>query len=253
MHLSWSQIRMLMRCPKQWEFRYVRGVIRPPGVALVIGAGTHRGVEVNMRNKIDEGKPMPLDAVLDVTRDSVIEKIGKDGIRGDGAKRVLLGEAIDGAVTLSELHYKEVAPQIEPVAVERDWQLNIEGEEKSIKGVIDIEVAGGIRDTKTTGKTPPKNSADKDDQLTMYALAYRVLTGKMPEILALDYLVRSNTPKPVFLSTNRTEVALEAFLLRLETAFKLIESGIYMPCDRSNWCCDPKWCGYYDECPYTKE
>ena len=87
MHLSWSQIRMLMRCPKQWEYRYVRGVVKPPGIALVVGAGTHKGVEVNMRSKLEDGGPMPLSNVLDVTRDAVITRIDTGGLRLMGEEK----------------------------------------------------------------------------------------------------------------------------------------------------------------------
>ena len=258
MHLSWSQIRMLMRCPKQWEYRYVKGVVRPPGVALVVGAGTHRGVEVNMRNKLDEGEPMPLSSVLDVTRDAVITRIEADGLRltedeKSRGLKTIRGEAVDQATALSALHHTDVAPNIDPVAVEKEWELNIGNEDKSLKGRIDIETAHGIRDTKTSGKMPPKGSADKDDQLTMYALAYRVLNKRMPEEITLDYLVKSKEPRATRLDTTRTIESLESFLLRIETAFTLMESGVYMPCDRSNWWCGPRWCGYYDDCPYTKE
>jgi len=236
----------------------VKGVIRPPNFALVRGAGTHKGVEVNMRNKLDEGKPMPLENVLDVTRDAVISRIEENGLRlteeeESRGLKVITGEAVDQAVSLSALHYTDVAPEIEPIAVEKEWELNIGEEDKSLKGRIDIETAKGIRDTKTSGKMPPKGSADKDDQLTMYTLVYRILNKKMPEEIILDYLVKSKELKTARLDTTRTVARLEAFLLRIETAFKLMESGIYMPCDRSNWWCDPRWCGYYDECPYTKE
>ena len=41
-HLSASAIGTLLRCPRQYEFRYVKGVIIPPGKTLATGSIFHK-------------------------------------------------------------------------------------------------------------------------------------------------------------------------------------------------------------------
>ena len=50
-HVSASQIAMYQRCPRQWAFRYVLGIKRPPDGGLVVGSGVHAGAEAGMITK----------------------------------------------------------------------------------------------------------------------------------------------------------------------------------------------------------
>ena len=45
-HLSASAIGTLLKCPKQYEFRYVKGIIIPPGKALATGSIFHKTLEM---------------------------------------------------------------------------------------------------------------------------------------------------------------------------------------------------------------
>jgi len=259
MHLSWTQIRMLMKCPKQYEHRYINGAIKPPGIALIRGSATHKGVELNMKNKLETGELLPLSVVQDAARDSVATKIESEGIRlvGDEktiGKKKIKGQLIDESIGLSETHYVECAPKIEPVAVESEGELKTGV--RPIRYRIDIVTENGIKETKTGARTPPRDRADLDDQLTMYSLVYYARHGKMPEDLSMDFLLLPSTKlgyRSLTQETTRTKAQLESFLLRVETAVKLLDSGVFMPTDRSNWWCSPKWCGYYEDCPYVKE
>jgi len=251
-----TDLRTLSMCPVRYEFRRVKGIIAPPGIAMVVGTGVHKSVEHNMRSKMETGALVGISTLSDITRDSINEAF-KQGVMlpkeeaARGAK-VLRGEAVDKGVTLSSLHREELAPVIKPVAVERTWRLGLEGYPMDLTGTIDLQEKDAIRDTKTTGKTPPKDVADKSQQLTMYALGARYVDGKLPKKLHLDYLVHLKTPKAKTLTTERTEGDLDLLLRRVESAIRLIEHGSFMPCDPENWWCSAKWCGYYDQCPYVK-
>jgi len=187
-HISWSQIKMLQRCGKQYEFRYIEGKKIPPGVAAhigssthqsieknlkykIIGSSTHQSIEKNLKYKIEQGELLPLDVVQDIARDALLTNWEMRGVlllpeeKSKGIKQVK-GEAIDQAVALSRLHRVKAAPKIKPVSVEREWELDIKDVGWSIKGRIDIETPRGIRDTKTAGRSPVKDAAEKDSQLT---------------------------------------------------------------------------------------
>lgn len=120
-------------------------------------------------------------------------------------------------------------------------------------GFIDIqEGAKAIRDTKTTGKTPPANVADKDDQLTIYAMMAKVVDGAIPESLYLDYLIDLKSPVAKSFYTSREAEDFEPILRRVEVASKALEKGIFVPARETDWWCNPRWCGYHATCPYVK-
>jgi hypothetical protein len=165
--------------------------------------------------------------------------------------RAVIGEAADGAVRLALLHYDQLAPKIVPTAVEKSWKVPFESQGAMLAGRTDLEVELGIRDTKTSGRSPNDEAADKSDQLTMYSLAWWAERGTMPSYLALDHLVDSKTPKIVTLQTHRTKDNLDKLIARIEAFLKAIRAGVFVPCDRSSWVCDPRWCGYHDLCEYV--
>ena len=249
-----STLAMLYKCPKQYEFRYIQGLIRLPGVAMVTGTGVHRAVEADLSHKIEAGELLPDEAVADMARDAVVAEWER-GVEVNEAKEGTPDEAkagaIDRAVSLASLHHGVLAPSLEPISVERRWKLDLEGYPYDLAGTIDIEEPHALRDTKTAAKSPAKTAADDSLQLTAYAVAIKYCNGALPSRLCLDHLVSLKTPKIVTLETTRTERHVELFLRRLEVAMRQLEAGVFPPTDPSNWWCGPRWCGFFKECPYV--
>jgi hypothetical protein len=135
-------------------------------------------------------------------------------------------------------------------------------------GEIDIQESYGgflvVRDTKTTAKSPTKSLmdgadkpgiADDSDQLTGYALAAKVLDGKLPDWMALDYLIQ--TPERHDLKyrptlTRRTEADMNVFLNRFANGVQAIRSGMFVPANATWWGCSEQYCGFWDRCPMAK-
>lgn len=257
MILHVTGMNMLSRCGAQFEMYLTLGP-RPPRKAMVEGSGTHDGIEANLRHKIDTGELMAEDAVLDFTRDAIVSRIDREGLtlspdEASVGMSSIVGSMKDTAVSLVKLHHHEAAPLIEPVNVERSWELDITGTPHKLAGRIDIETVTGIRDTKTTKMAPSQDKADTSDQLTMYGMAKTVLDGGKVENLTfdIDYLHKLKTPLYKPFSTGRTEADVQALLMKITQAFRVIDSGMFMPTSRENWWCSPQWCGYYDVCPYV--
>ncbi|MFH1724303.1 MAG: PD-(D/E)XK nuclease family protein [Elusimicrobiota bacterium] len=252
--LHQSGLGMLYRCPKQYEWRYVRGLIMPPGSAAHVGSGTHRAVAADLTAKIEGGALLAEEAVREVARDGVLLAWNEGVLLTDDERErpeaEVRGEAVDKAVTLATLHHAEVAPSLAPVAVEKSWRLELTGFSHDLAGTTDILEARAIRDTKTSAKSPSGNAADTSLQLSMYALADKYVRGALPEAIHLDYLVALKNPKAMTLSTTRDEEDLAAMLERIAAALKQIEAGVFPPCDPASWCCSPRWCGYWGQCPY---
>ncbi|QDP51261.1 MAG: hypothetical protein Unbinned7913contig1002_16 [Prokaryotic dsDNA virus sp.] len=234
----------------------------PPAVAVLVGKSVHVSAENNLKNKCrNEGALLSLDVVQDLARDTLNKEWSGGGVSLDPEEKskgvkVVKGEAVDKAVSLSKLHGEELAPVINPVSedhVEKKFVIEVPGQEYNLAGTLDVEEKDAIRDLKTAKKTPNDSVAHSSDQLSMYALSMFAETGLLPKKLALDYLVNLKTPKIKTLETTRTKADLQIFLRRIEVSIRLIKSGIFIPCNSDNWCCDVRYCGYATTCPYFKK
>jgi len=253
-----SDLRTLSMCPMRYFYRRVEGIIAPPGVALVVGSTVHRSVEHDMRTKLEEKKLADAEVLTDLAVEALKEKF-KEGVALDEdekkvGEKATRAEAEKKVVRLSLLHHDEAAPGIEPLYVERKWVIKMKGYPMDLAGQIDVqELDLSVDDAKTAGRTPPKTAADTSQQLTMYALATKVTDGKLPPKVRLHNLVDLKKPKLVTYESTRDEEDVTILLRRVQAAVQLIEKGVWFPCDPGDWCCSPRWCGYWDRCPYSKK
>jgi hypothetical protein len=252
---------MLYRCGEQYRRRYGEGERLPPGIALVRGKSVHSANERNLVQKLETGELLSVAEVRDLAADSFDKEVKGGGfvIDGEYAKmpvRKALDTAKDEAVDLSGLHAEQVAPSIQPTAIEVRIELPpsqaLEVPFISILDVIDDGTK--IRDTKTTRKSPPSEAAHLSDQLTSQDLAYRARYHREPEELSLDYLVRTPSGKltPSRLTTHRSKADLGTFLRRAQAALRMIEAEVFLPAPQDAWVCSERWCGYTSTCPYYR-
>lgn len=256
---SHTQLAMLCRCAKQYEYRYIEGRRRPPGISLVMGKAVHTTVEQDLRSKIDSGELLDDEAIPDIAKDAVEanwladEPVLTPEEKSVGKKKIR-GQCIDAGVAMANCHHSDLAPELDPEYVERPFRIEIQELDHDLIGFLDVqEKDRTVRDTKTGGKSPPKTNADNSMQLTIYALAGTVLDGETPKKLTLDHLIKTEKAKkakPVVLETTRNEAQLKALLQRIKIAEDFLKAGVFPPCDPSNWCCSERWCGYWDRCPF---
>lgn len=254
-HLSPSSIAMFGRCGRQYMYRYLEGLIIPPGISAIRGTGTHQGVETNLRSIMDDGSPAPIEAVADACRD----KINAEWERGvrllpdeqGQPESTLRGVAVDEAIRLSRTHYDSIAPNLRPVQIERWFELEIPDLPCTIKGRIDLQEESGIRDLKTGKAYPAEDAASRSPQLTWYALAAQALDGTPPDYVALDHLVLTKNGVTIRqqLST-RDPIDFSREIVRARLITESIEHGAFHPAQPDHWCCTPRWCGYWNRCPY---
>ncbi len=259
---------MLWKCGTQFEFRYVKNIRSEPGLAAVVGTGAHKSAEKNYLHKLETGELLSEEEVEQIARDATAERY-EDGVHLLPEEKSLpdkgKGQAIDEAVVFARTHHRKVAPTVNPKSVERPWVVQINGLPFDLAGQFDVEeeetANGGtiavarerIRDLKTTRKSPSEADAHDSEQLTIYALAKKVVDGKLADELVLDYLVKLKSgTRHVTRPTVRTQEDLDVAVRRIANASQAIELGHFVPTDQSNWWCDPKWCGYTEICPYYR-
>lgn len=240
-HLSITQIKMYLRCPLQYKFRYVDGLKIPPVSAITLGRSIHSALEINYSQKIKTKQDLPIHQVTDLFSD-LWESDVKETIFEEDEKP---GQVKDEGVGLITTYHNQISPTIQPKVVEKDFELSFQNVDYTLKGKLDlVDNQDIIIDHKTTKRSMPEENINTDLQLTCYSLAYRHALGLKEKALRFDVMVRTKKPKVQQLTTQRTQADLDRFLKILAYVSKAIKTGIFYP--NENYFCGI--CGYKELC-----
>lgn len=253
--ITQSMLGMFLRCPAQFERRYINGEIIPPGIAARRGSGVHKAAEINHRQKIQSYVDLPIGDLQDAARDEYVRLIKDKGVfipkDQAGEKDKLLGAGLDASVRLTKLYREALAPKIQPELVEERIIADV-GLAVPLSGMVDVfTVDWHLPDLKTADRAKGVNEAENSLQLTMYAglLAHKL--GFWPKRISLEVLVNSKEPKLQSLPTSRDPGHWENLLLRVKMMLAQIQTGLFPPCDPGAWICSQRWCGYFWTCRYS--
>lgn len=245
-HVSASSMGTFLRCQRQWRFRYVEGLIQPPGVAMVQGTSLHAGAEYNFAYKMEAHEDAPLDDVLDVARDT-FERESERIEQWEGDEP---GPAKDAAVNLTKVYHAELAPTVQPVAVEREFLLTDDSWTWPVLGYQDVLDEAGVIDIKTSGKKKTQSELDTSLQGGIYLLE-RHMAGE-PERFSWHVAVKTKTPSTQILERTRVEPdRVKLTIGRVQSAMlQVMDTGLAMPAEPGSWACSERFCGYYKQCEY---
>lgn len=249
-HLSPTQISMFLRCPKQWEFRYVKGIKIPPSGAMVLGSAYHEGLAERFRYVIANDE-QPLSFVAIDAFDTAFERIRGEHLVKDEEENLPFddiqweqdpGELKDIGVELLQAYEKTLASNIHPVSVEQ----------KEIMPVGDVPIhliTDLTTKTKTIDHKVKKRQFSEDDlRQSLQGTIYYMATGK-----PLEFHVALKTKVPtILIQRTSRNVADESFCYKqIRRIWQVIQAGIFPPNDQG-WHCNEKWCGYWHLCKESK-
>jgi len=246
-HLSFSQLSMFLRCPRQYCFRYIDGLKVPPSGAMVQSRAWHQAVEHNYTQKVESDQDVPVAEVQEVFAARFDEAVGSEEIAFDaGADPAKLK---DQGVGIVAVHHEAIAPAVRPELVEERFRLDLGNEFPfDLVGVWDlVERDGTVVDNKAYSKTPSQADLDKDLQFTAYSLAYRATRDAIEPGLRMDAVIKNKKLKAVQLTTSRTNDDCRWFLGLVEQVASAIDAGNFYP-NPNGWHCSHKFCGYWDRC-----
>lgn len=233
------------------------------GFRLVCGIGTHDSRTVNLKQKLKTKTDLPLSDVTDAARDCIVKQFGETDVEPEveqaGApKAVICQQAIDITVVLATWDYNVFQKPMKPLEVELGVKVELKNYPFDLAGTMDVidelplVVGNAVRDCKTSKRTPPSDTADKSEQLSLYSLLYETKYGHPCPELSLDYIVplktKVNTPR---LITTRTRADQVAILNRLAMAYEATVKGVFVPCSSTHWKCSPTYCEFYNTCRYV--
>lgn len=251
-HLSPSQMGMYLKCGRQYEFRYIKGLIRPPSGAMVLGSAYHEGLAARFNYQRDRGKPPSSDLAEAIFADSFTEiKATRKLQEEDGeafefdevAWEEEEGKLKDMGVALLRTYQATIAPHIVPVLVEEKDTIIVcpDGETKiPIKMVIDLTTESRTIDHKAKKKAFSDLELSQSLQPTIYTMATD---------LPFEFHVAKKTkvPQVVVQPAYRVYTDQLWFIDQAAKVWKGIHAGIFVPNNQGWWCC-PEWCGYYGLC-----
>lgn len=257
--LHHSMLSTLSKCGMQVYYRWVEGIKVPPGFALHVGSAVHRAAEVDLLRKMQTGSPAPREEVVAKARESLALAVEGDGVMLEPDEKTvglpkLIADAQDKAGDLARLHNAELTPALAPIYVERKMRLELEGYPFDLEGTVDVQETGRIWDLKTAARAPSEDAAEGNPQLDTYAMLLSFHDRTPLTTVGLNTLVKSEkgSPKLVRVSSP-APTSFDHVLRRVEAAANVLQTGAFYPADPtgpSGWVCTPKFCGYYDRCPF---
>lgn len=241
-HLSFSQISLYLKCPAQYYHRYVLGLQSPKSVHLFEGLAVNHVMETSARRWSKKGQHLTpaeaenlhkkyvnqekktVESWFDVTEEDVVQ-------RGEKFISLAFTDTMLSVIQPMKINGK--------LGVEYKWEKEIAG--VPVVGIADLVTHSTIWDYKCVKKTP---DADQSLQLSFYAVALN-----QPRVGIIAFLKQKTPALKLCCSTRslrRTEQWLSTIVARVAYG---ISNEVWTPCDgESSWWCDPRWCGFYDEC-----
>lgn len=214
---------------------------------MATGTAVHFSeLQVNFVQKIQTGEDLPLDTVQDAAAQSFEEEVKEASLKEDDDP----GKGKDRTVAAVTVYHERVAPQIQPVLVERPLSIKLPGIE--VVQFADVLTADEeIRDIKVESRSTPSANLGGSLQLNSYALGYEQLTGQVPKAIQLDQVLpdlkdekkrynpmRSDSPNP------ESAAAIYHAAASLVSKIREEPQNWVIPADPTSPATPCSWCGY---------
>ncbi len=256
LYTSVSQMKCWLRCPRQFELKYVRGV-EPAFVPvnLAFGSAIHEALAGHYLEVKSTGAPLRRELLLDTFRTAWEKAVEGDvplQADEDGEDPRLM---VDKGVSM--LHafaaHVEGAPAFAVEAVEHPFTVPLHdpdsGEplEEALTGVMDLLVVEGGRrvvvEHKTSSRKYTTDQLTTDLQVTGYRMAARA-SGLGDVGLRFQVITKTKAPQVQVADVERTDADEEDFARTAAGVLKAIDAGVSYPL--RGWQC--KSCQYAHAC-----
>jgi len=251
-HISFTQINCMLTCGRKYWFQYVQGIKTPATPSLIRGIVFHKGMEHNFRQKIETGRDLPIEDVLNAAK-KAWGKVLSEQRTGIDWQDQAPSDVRDQTMRLIAIYMERQAPFVMPRSVEEEFHVMLPGLDIEVTGRIDLTtVEEIITDYKTASKPASELEFQDDLQATMYG-AWRLTDPAVQHVDVQQHVVREDPKKseirnPQILKTTRTREDVEWSLQhQLVPCVEQIRAGIF-PARNGGWQCSKKWCGCWSIC-----
>ena len=244
--VSASALQLYLACPLKYRFQYVDKVEKPwRAAALAFGTSVHAAVEWFQKELMAGRSPHPEAVLAQFDADWYAQNVeplvfsdkdSRDSLHVKGHELLRL--------------YLEQANGNQSVAVEQPFEVPVVDPETgedlglTLRGFLDLVEAGDVVvDLKTAARSIGVGDLERHLQLSVYALGYLLLHGRIPT-LRLDMLLKTKVAKLERFTTSRSLSDLSWTARLLERAARAIEAGHFYP--NPSWRCGE--CEYFAHC-----
>jgi putative RecB family exonuclease len=256
LYTSVSQMKCWLRCPRQFELKYVRGVTPAfVPVAFAFGTAIHAALGAYYGEQKISGTPLRLDRVLDVFREAWARQVeGNIPLQEDEDEEFVPNLLVDKGVSMLHAFHESASQRpVEVEDVEKKFEIEIfdpdTGEvlEEKLVGVIDlVAVETGRRviwEHKTSARKYGEDQLRWDQQVCAYAMACREL-GLGEVGIKFQILTKTKVPAIQIAEVTRTPADEDDFLRTVRGVLKAIDAGVSFPI--RGWQCHG--CPYQGPC-----
>ena len=258
LYVSISQVKCYLRCPRQFELKYIRGT--PPAfvpVPLAFGSAFHAALAAFYGEVKASGAPLKRDLVLDVFRAEWSRALeGPVRLQVDEEDNTSTDTMVDKGVSMLHTFAEHAEAHLDGVvveSVEKSFSVAIHdpdtGEvmEEQLVGTMDLVVLDHDRRTVVEHKSSSKKySADQlkfDIQPTGYKLAAR--QAGMGEVgLRFQIVTKTKVPAVQIADITRDAQDEDDFLRTAGGVLRAIDAGVSYPI--RGWAC--RGCPYSAAC-----
>ena len=234
LHVSVSQVKCFLRCPRKYQMRYVLGA-EPEFIpaSLVLGSAVHEGLAAYYRSVMATGDSPEQDVCRAAFCGTLV------GFRKNKLP-IKDGEGIEAQGEALLKVFYETVYQDPPNVVGVEVPFTIElpdpttGEilEEALVGALDLVVREEekhvVEEHKTAAKKWSKDQIKNDGQLSAYKLVARKL-GLGEVGLRLQVLTKTKKPKMIVEDTDRTDRDEREFLETVVGVLRAIDAQVFFP------------------------
>lgn len=249
-YLSVSSLNLYSRCPMAWKRRYIDKVAEAPSGKMVLGGAAGASLAQYYGRRIEAAS---------LSTDDVVDEFATEWDDRTGREEVIWGSDVAGTlkdtgVAALRLYLAAIAPGIEPVSVEREFELSWPDAPFTLTGYLDLETAdGAVCDYKMTGQRWSEDKAAAELQPTVY-LAARRAEGDPASGFDYHAMIRTKQPKAEVVPTPRTERQLDLLTHRVFSIARSMQWRWANDCwagtgPDTAWLC--RSCSYREHCAWS--
>jgi putative RecB family exonuclease len=241
LHVSVSQVKTYLRCPRQYQMRYVLGA-EPEFVPrnLVLGSAVHEGLAAYYRSVMETSESPEQDVGLAALHAS-LETAKKNRVPLEDG-----GEDLEAVGTGLLRVFYETVYQAPPVVVGVEMPFAIElhdpmtGEvlEEKLVGALDLVVRESERHVVVEHKSAAKKWSQDQIGHDVQLSAYKLVGGEigLGDVgLRLQVLTKAKRPAMVVENTERGDKDIRDFMATVVGVLRAVDAGAFYPV-RSSMC-----------------
>ncbi len=246
-YISYNQIRLYQVCPRKYNFAYVKEIDTPISDKIFLGMVFHTAVEEFFKQRITGQEP-DQQVILDIFRGKFTSMQEEREVTWELSRE----ETEKRGLSFVQHFLKKIAPDIDPLMVEKELEVELPGIGVNLRGIIDlVEKDFSITDFKTTTQKWSKERIKSSYlQMVIYKYLFEQSFGSVISELKIRILYAKNDSpiKNQLVVRNADDFEFNKMLDVIKYVVENISNGVFYK--NEGFFCG--FCEYKDLCSTTR-